>query len=90
MRSPWVYRNAANRCTDFQSQAESNAWEQCCFDRQKEFREVCRQVGPKRWPLTPQYRLEEQDVEDPRFCELKSAQQEAAYALYFTEEESTC
>jgi hypothetical protein len=51
---------------------------------------VCRQVRPKRWPLAPRYRLEEQDVEGRRFCELTSAQQEAAYALYFTEEESTC
>ena len=49
-----------------------------------------RQVGRKRWPFTPWYRLAEQDVEDRRFCELTSAQQEAAYALYFTEEESTC
>ena len=71
-------------------QVESNAWDLRCSDRQKEFRKVYQRVGPERWPLTPRYRLEEQDVEDRRFCELTSAQQEAAYALYFTEEESTC
>ena len=78
MRSPWVYRNSAGRCIGFQSQAESNARELCCFDRQREFRKVCRQVGPKRWPLTPESRFQERDVED-RIADLHGRIHRGAY-----------
>ena len=90
MRWPWIYRKAANPYIGFQRQAQSNGWEQCRFYGQKEFREVRWRIGPKRWPLTTQYRLGVEDMADRRLYELTSAKQEAAYDLYFTEEESTC
>ena len=57
---------------------------------QESARSSVKRLDRKGGRFAPQYRLEEQDMEDRRFCELTSAQWEAAYALYFTEEESTC